>query len=121
MTGTFVAFTRADWLAIAPEVVLAAAGCAILLLEAFAPALRRWFATLSLAGVAASLYFLLNGPSGTTFGGRFESSPLTTLVGLFLGGSAALAILVAKPYLERTGEERANSTRCCCGATWACR
>ncbi len=27
-------------------------------------------------------------------------------MGLFLGGSAALAILVAKPYLERTGEEK---------------
>ena len=105
MTG-FVQFTHADLLAAAPEIVLASTGCLILLLEAFAPVLRRWFATLSLAGVAGSLYFLLEAPVGTTFGGRFESSPLTALTGLFLGGSAALAILVAKPYLERTGEEK---------------
>ncbi|MEP6994673.1 MAG: NADH-quinone oxidoreductase subunit N [Acidobacteriota bacterium] len=102
----FVQFTHADLLAIAPEIVLAAAGCLILLLEAFAPALHRWFATLALAGVAGSLYFLLNAPGGTSFGGRFETSPLTTLVGIFLGGSAVLAILVAKPYLARTHEEK---------------
>ena len=106
MTPSLIRFTDADLLAIAPEIVLAAAGCLVLLLEAFAPRLRRWFATLSLAGVAGSLYFLLAAPSGTTFGGRFETSSLTTLMGLFLGGSAVLAILVAKPYLERTGEEK---------------
>lgn len=106
MNTTFVQFTHSDWLAIAPEVVLAATGCLILLLEAFAPGLRRWFATLSLAGVAGSLYFLLGAPAGTTFDGRLETSPLTILMGVFLAGSAVLAILVAKPYLERTGEEK---------------
>jgi NADH-quinone oxidoreductase subunit N len=105
MTG-FVQFTHADLLSIAPEIVLASTGCLILLLEAFAPALRRWFATISLAGVAGSLYYLLAAPVGTTFGGRFDTSSLTSLVGLFLGGSAAVAILVAKPYLRRTGEEK---------------
>ena len=67
MNGTFVQMTQADWLSILPEVVLAATGCLILLLEAFAPVLRRWFATLGLAGVAGSLYFLLAAPPGTTF------------------------------------------------------
>lgn len=106
MTGSFVQFSQADFLAIGPEIVLAAAGCLILLLEAFAPALRRWFATMALGGVAGSLYFLLRAPAGATFGGRFETSHLTTLMGLFLAGSAVLAILVAKPYLQRTGEEK---------------
>ena len=105
MSGTFVQLSHADWLSILPEVSLAAAGCLILLLEAFLPSLRRWFATVALAGVAASLYFLMAAPPGTTFGGRFETSPLTWLMGLFLGGSAAVAILVAKPYLERTHDE----------------
>src|SRR5262245_2681968 len=106
MTPSFVQFARADFCAILPEMILAAAGCVILLLEAFAPQLRRFFSTVALAGIGAALYALVRVPYGTTFGGRFESSPLTLLVGLFLGGSAALAILVAKPYLERSGEEK---------------
>ena len=106
MTESFVQFTREDLAAIAPETALAVAGCVILLLEAFAPKLRRWFASIALLGVAASLYFLAHAPFGASFGGRLETSTLTLLVGLFLGGCAALAILVAKPYLERSGEEK---------------
>jgi NADH-quinone oxidoreductase subunit N len=105
MTG-IVRFTQADFFAILPEIVLAAAGCAILLLEAFAPGLRRWFATIGLAGIGGALYALARAPFGTTFGGRFETSTLTLLIGLFLGACAALAVLVAKPYLERAGEEK---------------
>ncbi len=105
MTG-LIAFDRADLATILPEIVLASTGCLILLLEAFAPALRRWFATLALGGIAASLYALALAPMGTTFGGRFETSPLTLLIGLFLGASAALAVIVAKPYLERAGDEK---------------
>jgi len=106
MTGSVVRFTSTDLAAIAPETALAVTGCLILLLEAFGPRLRRSFASIALAGVAASLYFLLRAPAGASFGGRFDTSPLTMLVGLFLGAAAALAILVAKPYLERAGEER---------------
>jgi NADH-quinone oxidoreductase subunit N len=101
-----VQFTHADFVSVLPEIALAAAGCLILLLEAFAPAARRWFATIALFGVAASLYFLLRIPHGETFGGRFDTSTLTVLFSLFLAGTAALAILVAKPYLERAGEEK---------------
>jgi len=106
VTESFVHFTRADLAAIAPEIALVVAGCLILLMEAFAPTLRRWFATLSLIGVGASLWFLKQAPPGTSFGGRYDTSSLTLLVGLFLGATAVVAILVAKPYLERTGEER---------------
>ena len=95
-----------DLAAIAPETTLAAMGCVILLLEAFAPETRRWFATLSLAAIAGSLYFLLRAPAGATFSGRLETSILTEAVGLFLAATAAIAILVAKPYLQRAGEER---------------
>jgi NADH-quinone oxidoreductase subunit N len=98
-------FTRADFTAAAPEAVLALAGAILILLEAFAPAVRRWFATLSLAAIALSLYLLARVPVGLTFGGRYETSSLTSLAELFLGATAAIAVLVAKPYLERTGEE----------------
>src|SRR6266851_6999910 len=103
---SFLQFGPRDLAAIAPEMVLAGVGGLILLLEAFAPATRRWFATLSLAAIAGSLYFLLRAPAGTTFSGRLETSVLTEAVGLFLGATAAVAILVAKPYLERAGEEK---------------
>ncbi len=106
MTESFVHFTHADLVSIAPEIALVAAGCLVLLLEAFAPSWRRASATIALAGVAASLYFLVDTPLGTTFGGRFATSPLTVLMGLFIGAAAGLAILIARPYLERTGEER---------------
>src|SRR6266508_2758099 len=81
-------------------------GSLIVLLDAFAPSTRRWFATLSLAAIAASLYLLLRAPLGATFAGRLDTSELTRAVGLFLGATAAVAILVAKPYLERAGEEK---------------
>ena len=106
MTESFLLFTPADLAAIAPELVLAGAGSLIVLLEAFAPRARGWFATLSVAAVAGSLYFLLRAPEGAFFGGRLETSALTTIVGLLLGASAVVAILVAKPYLVKTGEEK---------------
>ena len=101
-----IAFGPAELAASAPEITLAAAGALLILLEAFAPGARRWFATLALAAVAASIYFLARAPLGSWFGGRLETSALTSLVGLFLGATVVIAILVAKPYLERTGEER---------------
>lgn len=92
--------------AVMPETILAATGCLLVLLDAFAPRLRAWFATLSLAGIAASLYYLLRAPAGASFGGRLETSALTSLVGIFIAATAVIAVLVAKPYLRRTGEER---------------
>ncbi len=99
-------FGAQDLAAIAPEIVLAGMGGLIVLLDAFASSTRRWFATLSLAAIAGSLYLLLRAPLGTTFAGRLDTSALTEAVGLFLGATAAVAILVAKPYLARTGEEK---------------
>jgi NADH-quinone oxidoreductase subunit N len=106
VTGTLIQFGQADFEAIRPELVLAAAGCLLVLLEAFAPRLQDWFATIALAAVAVSLSLLVRAPEGLSFGGRFETSPLTSVVGLFLGATAAIAILIAKPYLERMGQEK---------------
>ena len=55
----------------------------------FAPRLRGWFATLSLAAVVASLALLLREPAGTSFGGRLETSALTSILGQFLAATAA--------------------------------
>jgi len=101
-----VLFGPEELAAAAPEIVLSAAGCLILLLDAFAPRLRPWFATLSLAAIAGSLALLLRAPAGASFGGRLETSALTSLMGGFIAATAAVSILIAKPYLRRTGEER---------------
>ena len=101
-----IPFGPAELAASAPEITLAAAGSLLVLLEAFAPRTRRVFASLSLAAIAASLWFLSRAPIGTTFDGRFETSPLTNAVGLFLAATAAVAVLAAPAYLRRSGEEK---------------
>jgi len=101
-----ITFGPAELAATAPEITLATAGALIVLLEAFAPRTRRAFATLSLAAIALSLYFVSRAPIGATFGGRLETSSLTSVASLFLAATAAVAVLVAKRYLERAGEER---------------
>ena len=106
MTPSFLSMGPNDLAAAAPEICLAATGCLIVLLDAFAPSARRWLATLSLAAIALSIWFLLAAPHGLSFGGRYETSDLTSAAGLFAGATAAVAILVAKPYLKRTGEEK---------------
>ena len=106
MTPSFLSFGPNDLAAAAPEIVLAAAGCVMVLLDAFAPSARRWFATLSLAGIAASTWYLVRAPIGPAFAGRYETSDLTIAAGLFAAATAAVALLVAKPYLQRTGEEK---------------
>ena len=106
MTAGLLSFGPSELAAIGPELVLGAAGCILVLLEAFAPRSRAWFATLSLAAVAVSLFLLLNAPEGLSFGARFETSGLTAVAGLFSAGTAAVAILMAGPYLRRAGQER---------------
>lgn len=98
-------FTPNDLAAIAPEIILTAAGCLLALLDAFLPRSRSWFATVSLAAIAASLWLLLQAVPGTSFNGRFETSALTSVFGIFLAGTAAIAVLVTKSYLARCGEE----------------
>ncbi|MDQ2970712.1 MAG: NADH-quinone oxidoreductase subunit N [Acidobacteriota bacterium] len=106
MSSGLTRFGPEEVAAVAPEILLAAAGCLLVLLDAFAPRLRGWFATLSLAAVVGSLALLLREPAGTSFGGRLETSALTSILGQFLAATAAIAVLIAKPYLERCGEER---------------
>jgi NADH-quinone oxidoreductase subunit N len=105
MNGSFLQFGPDELATIAPELALLLAGSLIVLLEAFAPRTRRYFATISLAGIAASIYFLTVAPRVSTFSGRLDTSDLSLIVGIFLAATAAIAVLVAKPYLARTGEE----------------
>jgi NADH-quinone oxidoreductase subunit N len=106
VTPSFLIFGPNDLAAAAPEIALAVGGCLAVLLDAFAPSARRWLATLSLAAIAASTWFLIAAPAGLSFAGRYETSDLAVAAGLFASATAAVAVLVAKPYLQKTGEEK---------------
>ena len=106
MSPSFLSLGPNDLAAAMPEIVLTAAGCAMVLLDAFAPSTRRWLATFSLAAIAAATWFLVVAPRGVSFSGRYETSDLTVAAGLFAAATAAIAVLVSKPYLQRTGEEK---------------
>ncbi len=89
-----------DLASVAPEIVLAAAGCVLLLLEAFIPSSRRSFAAISILAVGGYLVLLERLPGGSTFSGTFDSSVLARVFGLFAGLAAVLTLLIARPYLD---------------------
>ena len=100
MTPAFPLLAPGDLRSAAPEIALSAAGCLLLLLEAFVPATRRAFAALSILAVGGYLLLLEKLPGGSSFGGTFDSSVFARAFGLFLGLAAVLTLLIARPYLE---------------------
>lgn len=91
------------WAAIAPEIVLAAAGCVILLAEAFFPRLRSAFTGLAVAAIAGAGWLVWELPAGRSFGGLLEASRATAIGSLIVLVSAALALLASQAYLRREG------------------
>ncbi|HLE84973.1 MAG TPA: NADH-quinone oxidoreductase subunit N [Thermoanaerobaculia bacterium] len=93
--------TRADLAAIAPELLLAGAGCLVLLLEAFTPGLRRAFTALSVLAAAGAGWLAWELPLGASFGGLLVADRLTAVGSLIVLASAALALLASQGYLVR--------------------
>lgn len=93
----------ADVWTIAPEIVLTAAGVLLLLLEAFAPGLRRAFTALSGLGVLAAAWTATTLPDGTSFGGLIEWSATTEGFALVVLLSALLGLVASDGYLRREG------------------
>lgn len=94
--------THADLASLTPELLLSAAGCLILLLEAFAPGLRRAFTGLSVAASALAAWaaWSLVVP-GSSFGGLLVADRLTEVGSVIVLASAALALLASQGYLKR--------------------
>jgi NADH-quinone oxidoreductase subunit N len=89
---------------IAPELVLTLAGIATLLLDAFAPALRRAFTALSVAAVALAAWAAANWvPPGKSFDGLLEADGKTLAFSLIVLVSAALGLLASQGFLTREG------------------
>lgn len=90
--------------ALAPELALTLGGIVILLLDAFAPGLRRAWTPLALAAVAVAAWAAwARVPRGTSFGGLLEASPVTLGFSLVVLLAAALGLLASDGYLRREG------------------
>ncbi len=90
-----------DVAGLAPELLLTAAATLILLLEAFAPGLRRSFGVLSLLATLAAAWLLGAQATGTAFHGLVEATPLTRAFSMAILIAAGLGLLSAPGYLER--------------------
>ena len=106
MTPFTIPFTAADLRAIAPEISLVAAGCLVLLVEAFAPGRRRWFATSRWPASASRSTFSSRSRSARPSAGAGTRPPSPSWSASSSAGRWSSTILVARPYLERTGEEQ---------------
>lgn len=108
-----------DVAALAPEILLAAAGTLLLLLEAFAPALRRAFCWLGAVAAGAAAYLVSGLADGQAFHGLVEATPLTAAFSQAILLATALALLASDGYLRRerllAGEYPALLLWCACG------
>jgi len=113
--------SAADFQSLMPEMILCGAGILILLLDAFAPALRRLFTPLGLAAVVAAGWRVLHLAPGPSFGGQLEATPLTGAFSLVVLVATFLALLASEGYLRRedlfSGEYHALLLWCVVGLT----
>ena len=92
-----------QFMAIMPEVIVAAGACLILLLDLVTPVHRRaWLAYLSLAvlGGAGAATLLLISTQIDAFGGQFILDPFAAYFKLLLYAATGLTILLSIRYLE---------------------
>lgn len=93
----------AELWSLAPEITLTAVGILILLLEAFAPALRRGFTLISSAGVVVAAWMTMRVPAGASWDGLLEWSSLTLGFTMIVLLSALFGLLSSETYLRREG------------------
>jgi NADH-quinone oxidoreductase subunit N len=95
--------STADFSSLLPEIVLATAGVAILLLDALTPALRRAWLPLAalLVGALAVALPATGWSAGSSFGGFLEWSSVTLVLAEIVLLSALLTLLASQSYLRR--------------------
>ena len=108
-----------DLTALAPELVLAAGGTLLLLLEAFLPKLRNGFCWLAAAFAATAGWFVAGLGTGAPMHGLIESSRLTGAFSQAILLATILSLLASGGYLRRerilAGEYPALLLWCACG------
>ena len=93
-----------DLTAILPELVLVLAGGALVLADAFAPALRPRFGALAGLAAAGALALRWTGAlPGAVWSGALVVDPLARFVDTYVLAALLLVAVMADPYLKRTG------------------
>lgn len=95
------AVSATELASLAPEILLAAAGTVLLLLEAFAPGLRRAFVPLAVAAVAGAAWLTLGQATGASFHELIEATPLTAALAQAILVATAISLLASPGYLTR--------------------
>jgi NADH-quinone oxidoreductase subunit N len=108
-----------DLSSLAPELLLAAGGTLLLLLEAFAPKLRAAFCTLGAAITIGAAWLVAGLGQGTAMHGLVESTRLTGAFSQAILLATLLSLLASNGYLRRerilAGEYPALLLWCACG------
>ncbi len=95
-----------DYHAILPELILSGTIVFVLVVDAFLPARRRWFAMpLALMGVLASLVATISlvGEDRETFGGQFVVDNFAVTFKLFFLAAAVVVLALSLRYLREGG------------------
>jgi len=96
--------TGADLWSLAPELLLCGGGSLLLLLDAFAPGLRRSFTLIALAFTVLAGWAAWNWvPAGASFGGLLEATSATQALSLVVLLATFLGLLASQGYLLREG------------------
>ncbi len=102
MNSTF-ALSPLDISSLAPEILLAVTGAFLLLLEAFAPGLRRIFVPVAVLACGVAAVWTVGLPGAASFHGLIESTPITAAFSQTILLATVLSLLAAPAYLKREG------------------
>jgi NADH-quinone oxidoreductase subunit N len=97
--SSIYAVSPAEVASLAPEIALASGGALLLLLEAFAPALRRAFVPLGVVTAAVASWLLAGQATASGFHGLVEATPTTRAFSHAILVACALALLASQGWL----------------------
>ena len=98
--------TPAEIVAIAPELILAVTAGLVLVIEAFAPGLRRYLSGLSMLAIAGAIWARLSlDLPGSIWAGMLQIDQLTAFVDTYILIAAFFAVWMAGPFMRRNAAD----------------
>jgi len=98
--------TAADFIAIAPEIILTITAGLILIIEAFLTRLRRSFSSLAMLAIAGAIWTRLSLElPGSVWAGMLRIDELAAFVDTYILIAVFLSIWMAGPFMRRTGTD----------------